>query len=77
MTFCQIVLDEKLIKSVDENPFGLPWWPEMIAGHKKHHPRDPIHIPFRDPEPQVTTPFTKEHPWHTQVNTSYKLFIGA
>ena len=68
MTFCQIVLDEKLIKSVDKNPFGLPWWPEMVAHHKKRHPRDPIHIPFRDPEPQVTTPFTKEHPWHTQVN---------
>ncbi|KAK7684941.1 Pyranose 2-oxidase [Cerrena zonata] len=68
MTFCQIVMDESLIKSVDKNPFNLPWWPAKVAAHTKRHPRDPIHIPFRDPEPQVTTPFSKEHPWHTQIH---------
>ncbi len=26
-------------------------------------------VPFRDPEPQVTTPLSKEHPWHTQVSS--------
>ncbi|CAL1708625.1 unnamed protein product [Somion occarium] len=68
MTFCQIVLDAKLINSVDNNPFNLPWWMAKVDEHRRRNPRDPIHIPFRDPEPQVTTPFTKEHPWHTQIH---------
>ncbi|PSS38000.1 hypothetical protein PHLCEN_2v183 [Hermanssonia centrifuga] len=68
MTFCQVVLDASLINSVDENPWNLPWWAAKVDAHKERFPEDPIHIPFRDPEPQVTTPFTEDHPWHTQIH---------
>jgi pyranose oxidase len=68
MSFCQIVLDAKLINKVPENPYDLPWWMEKVDEHKKKYPQDPIPIPFRDPEPQVTSPFTPEHPWHTQIH---------
>ncbi|THH16790.1 hypothetical protein EW146_g3899 [Bondarzewia mesenterica] len=68
MTFCQVVLDADLINSIDDNPYNLDWWKRKVDEHKKTNPKDPIHIPFRDPEPQVTSPFTAEHPWHTQIH---------
>ncbi|KDN33181.1 hypothetical protein RSAG8_13728, partial [Rhizoctonia solani AG-8 WAC10335] len=29
---------------------------------------DPNGTPFTDPEPQITMPYTKETPWHTQIH---------
>jgi pyranose oxidase len=34
----------------------------------KRHPEDPIHIPFEDPEPQLTMKYTEKTPWHTQIH---------
>jgi pyranose oxidase len=68
MTFCQIVLDASLINSVPKDPYHLKWWAEEVRQHEAKFPHDPISIPFHDPDPQVTTPFTKEHPWHTQIH---------
>lgn len=69
MTFCQVVLDANLINSVPENPFNLgSWWDKKVNDHREHNPEDPIPIPFRDPEPQVTIPFSKERPWHVQIH---------
>lgn len=48
MTFCQVVLDAKLINSVPGNPFNLgPWWDEKVQDHRESNPEDPIPIPFR------------------------------
>ncbi|KAL7278374.1 hypothetical protein ACG7TL_008354 [Trametes sanguinea] len=44
------------------------WWNDAVADHMKKHPEDPIPIPFEDPEPQVTTLFAPDHPWHTQIH---------
>jgi len=67
MAFCQIVLLRDLVEDVG-NPVGKPdWWNDAVAAHKAKNPNDPLAIPFLDPEPQVTIPATKEHPWHTQI----------
>nr|Q75ZP8.1 RecName: Full=Pyranose 2-oxidase; Short=P2Ox; Short=POD; Short=POx; Short=PROD; Short=Pyranose oxidase; AltName: Full=FAD-oxidoreductase; AltName: Full=Glucose 2-oxidase; AltName: Full=Pyranose:oxygen 2-oxidoreductase [Lyophyllum shimeji]BAD12079.1 pyranose oxidase [Lyophyllum shimeji] len=68
MAFCQIVLRQEFVDSVRDDPYGLPWWKEAVAQHIAKNPTDALPIPFRDPEPQVTTPFTEEHPWHTQIH---------
>ena len=47
MTFCQIVLNSDLIKSIPENPYDLDWWAEKVNKHVKQFPQDPIPIPFR------------------------------
>ena len=71
MTFCQVVLNKKIMDSVDKNPYHFDWWKKKVDEHVKQNPRDPIHIPFRDPEPQVTSPFSDGHEWHTQVSSSH------
>nr|4MIH_A Chain A, Pyranose 2-oxidase [Phanerodontia chrysosporium]4MIH_B Chain B, Pyranose 2-oxidase [Phanerodontia chrysosporium]4MIH_C Chain C, Pyranose 2-oxidase [Phanerodontia chrysosporium]4MIH_D Chain D, Pyranose 2-oxidase [Phanerodontia chrysosporium]4MIH_E Chain E, Pyranose 2-oxidase [Phanerodontia chrysosporium]4MIH_F Chain F, Pyranose 2-oxidase [Phanerodontia chrysosporium]4MIH_G Chain G, Pyranose 2-oxidase [Phanerodontia chrysosporium]4MIH_H Chain H, Pyranose 2-oxidase [Phanerodontia ch len=69
MTFCQVVLDSSLMEVVRNPPWpGLDWWKEKVARHVEAFPNDPIPIPFRDPEPQVTIKFTEEHPWHVQIH---------
>lgn len=67
MSFCQVMLKRNLINDVRKNPYHLDWWATKVKEHTDRYPEDPIPIPFRDPEPQVTTPLTEEHPWHTQV----------
>lgn len=47
MTFCQIVLDESLMKDVKDNIYNLPWWKEKVDAHRKSFPLDPIPIPFQ------------------------------
>ncbi|KAI9065002.1 GMC oxidoreductase [Trametes sanguinea] len=44
------------------------WWNDAVVDHMMKHPEDPIPIPFEDPEPQVTTLFAPDHPWHTQIH---------
>ncbi|RPD55165.1 pyranose 2-oxidase [Lentinus tigrinus ALCF2SS1-7] len=68
MTFCQVILKQKLLASVPENPYNLPWWAEKVKYQQTHHPEDPLQFPFDDPEPQVTTPLSVDHPWHTQIH---------
>ena len=47
MTFCQVVLNSGLIRSVPENPYDLDWWKEKVDKHMKKYPQDPVPIPFR------------------------------
>ncbi|KAI0407768.1 hypothetical protein F4802DRAFT_619913 [Xylaria palmicola] len=69
MSFCQVILKPKFVEDVKKN--------HMIYGetigkkldeHAKEHPSDPLPFPFRDFDPQVYTPYSKEYPWHTQIH---------
>lgn len=64
IAFCQIVLRREIVESIYKNKD----WAERIAEHKRKHPKDPLPIPFEDPEPQVMIPFTTDFPWHCQIH---------
>jgi pyranose oxidase len=68
ISFCQIVLDRRLIDNIEDSPYLTEKLREKCRHHAKVFPNDPIHIPFNDPEPQVTMPYTKDTPWHTQIH---------
>ncbi|CCO27173.1 hypothetical protein BN14_01208 [Rhizoctonia solani AG-1 IB] len=68
ISFCQVVLKREFIDKIDESPYLTD---KLKAKCKEHHQNfgdDPIRIPFADPEPQVTMPYTAETPWHTQIH---------
>ncbi|KAL7278376.1 hypothetical protein ACG7TL_008356 [Trametes sanguinea] len=44
------------------------WWNDKVVRHMMNHQEDPLPIPLDDPEPQVTTLFQDDHPWHTQIH---------
>ncbi|VDB88531.1 unnamed protein product [Peniophora sp. CBMAI 1063] len=67
MAFCQIVLRQELVNDVTSRNHP-DWWQERVRDHRKRFPNDPVPIPFLDPEPQVTIPFSPEFPWHTQIH---------
>ncbi|KAK0126901.1 hypothetical protein ONS96_006466 [Cadophora gregata f. sp. sojae] len=60
VSFCQVVLKRSLIERTWDDP--------RCTEHFRHFPNDPLHIPFDDPDPQVTSPLSEEHPWHTQIH---------
>jgi len=72
MAFCQVVLKKTLVDLVKDNPWDLTWWKEAYEAHQKENEqtdcKDPLPFPRFDPEPQITTPVTKERPWHTQIH---------
>lgn len=45
-----------------------PRWTQKVAEHHRMNPTDPLPIPFTDPEPQVTVPYSSEFPWHVQIH---------
>ncbi|CAE6503880.1 Pyranose 2-oxidase [Rhizoctonia solani] len=70
LAFCQIVLKSKYVRDIDA-PCSHLISDELkgkCASHHRKYPKDPIHIPFADPEPQVTIPYTHTTPWHTQIH---------
>lgn len=60
----KIALRAEIVESIYENPA----WKERIDAHKERHPKDPLPIPFEDPEPQVMIPFTEDFPWYCQIH---------
>jgi pyranose oxidase len=64
IAFCQIVLKKSIVDSIRTNPE----FKDLVEAHKAKNPTDPLPIPFDDPEPQVTTAYSPEHPWHTQIH---------
>ncbi|KAG8733576.1 Pyranose 2-oxidase [Ceratobasidium sp. 423] len=68
IAFCQIILRREYIEGIKESPYLSEELREKCRQHAKNFPNDPIHIPFNDPEPQVTMQYTGETPWHTQIH---------
>jgi len=64
IAFCQIVLKKTIIDGIRTNPE----FKALVDAHKAQNPKDPLPIPYDDPEPQVTTAYSPEHPWHTQIH---------
>ncbi|KAF8867769.1 hypothetical protein CPB85DRAFT_105397 [Mucidula mucida] len=64
IAFCQIVLKRDIVEDIEHNPK----FADKVAAHHAKYPTDPLPIPFDEPEPQVTIPYSHEHPWHTQIH---------
>ncbi|KAI1322379.1 pyranose 2-oxidase [Xylariaceae sp. FL0255] len=59
MAVCQVALQPSFIKPSWDNP--------RSQAHHRRFIDDPLRIPFNDPSPQITSPVSKEFPWHTQI----------
>ncbi|KAI1374094.1 pyranose oxidase [Hypoxylon crocopeplum] len=73
MTFCQIALKQSLVERVSRDPGWLDTEGDStikkaVEKHKLLHPDDPLPFPFHDLDPNVYTPFSEAHPWHTQIH---------
>jgi len=77
IAFCQVVLSKQIVDGIDKttNPFELSQAQiEKITAHKATHTKDPLPIPFNDPEPQLTLRYTPDttatlgYPWHVQIH---------
>ncbi|KAF8322483.1 pyranose 2-oxidase [Clavulina sp. PMI_390] len=64
LTFCQIVLKREIVEGIWKDPR----FAERVAEHHKKYPKDPLPIPFDDPEPQVIIPYTTKFKHHVQVH---------
>ena len=67
MSFCQILMKRSIINSVHKDPYHLGW-KAIVEKHHEEFPKDPLPFPFKDPDPQVYQPFSKERPWHHQIH---------
>ncbi|KAJ7700609.1 hypothetical protein B0H14DRAFT_2648707 [Mycena olivaceomarginata] len=61
VAFCQIVFKNETIQKIRETK------DYEVLVNKHRNQKDPLPIPFDDPEPQVMIPYTTDHPWHVQV----------
>ena len=62
----QIVLKREIVDSLWKT--DNEEWKERIKAHRDKYPKDPLPIPFNDPEPQVMIPYHSDFPWHVQVH---------
>ena len=67
MAFCQVLLKRSIVDSVFKDPYHLGWT-ALVKKHQQDHPNDPLPFPFNDPDPQIYTPLSESHPWHTQIH---------
>ncbi|KAF8422789.1 pyranose 2-oxidase [Boletus edulis BED1] len=70
LTFCQIALKHEYIDAIPtKDPFhDFKHSKEAILKHLAKYKSDPLPIPFSDPEPQVTLPYSRKYPWHVQIH---------
>ena len=73
MIFCQVALKQSLVDGVSKHPEkldteGSAVIRDAVKQHQKDHPDDPLPFPFSDLDPQVYIPYSKGHPWHTQIH---------
>ena len=62
----QVVLKREIVESIPDTDNEV--WKERIKKHKEKYPKDPLPIPFNDPEPQLMIPYHKDYPWHVQIH---------
>ncbi|KAI0084963.1 putative pyranose oxidase [Irpex rosettiformis] len=68
LAFCQIILNQHIVDNIGKLDDKPQWWKDAVNAHKKAHPKDPLPIPFQDPEPQVNIPVMEGFPWHAQIH---------
>jgi len=64
IAFCQIVLKQEIVDAIRTDPR----FEEAVRKHHERYPQDPLPIPFLDPEPQLTLPYSTDYPWHVQIH---------
>ncbi|KAG8699223.1 hypothetical protein FRC08_005431 [Ceratobasidium sp. 394] len=71
LAFCQVVLKRSIVRRMAEE------YPDECKRHASKHPGDKLPIPWGDPEPQLTMPYSwsdnpeesdKREPWHVQIH---------
>lgn len=60
----QIVLKREIVDAIRKDPR----FADRVKEHQSDYPKDPLPIPFDDPEPQVMIPYTTDYKWHCQVH---------
>lgn len=60
----KVALKRSIIEYIETNPD----YAERVRHHHEVAPKDPLPIPFGEPEPQVTQPYHTLRPWHTQIH---------
>jgi pyranose oxidase len=58
------VLKRSIIESIPNDPR----FKRRVDDHKAKFPKDPLPIPFDDPEPQVLIPYSSSFPYHVQIH---------
>lgn len=65
IAFCQVVLKKELIDKIETDPL---YCNNARLKKFKQDFKDPIPIPFTDPEPQINMPYSHDTPWHVQIH---------
>lgn len=72
LAFCQIILNQDIVEDIGKLEDKPTWWRKEVTNHRTKHPKDPLPIPFQDPEPQVCIPVkvdaNHDCPWHAQIH---------
>ncbi|KAK5997077.1 Pyranose 2-oxidase [Cladobotryum mycophilum] len=70
LAFCQVVLKKTLLEGIKEDQGG-----KRIAEHQAKNPKDPIPLPFNDPDPQCYFPLMADFRWFGYTKPELKNYV--